>query len=201
MKGSAERLISGRFPADKREGREQRTVELFSMRTTLTTRTLRAWMSSAAMLALMSVPAGAQTNACDLNGSGTVTSADVDLAVSMALGSTPCSANIVGPGVCNVLVVQRVVNAIGGACVTGNGRSVDLTWTASTTPGVVGYHVYRGTTAGTYQQLTTTPVTGTRYTDGVVANGVTYFYVVRAVASGGTQSTDSNQATATIPAT
>ena len=166
-----------------------------------TRKSLKALVTATALALITSTAAWAQGNACDLNASGTVTSADVDLAVNMTLGVTPCTANVVGPGVCNVLVVQRIVNAIGGACVTGNGRSVDLTWNASTSPGVVGYHVYRGTVAGTYQQLTTTPVTGTRFTDSVVANGTTYYYVVRAIDSAGSQSVNSNQATATIPTT
>jgi hypothetical protein len=58
--------------------------------------------------------------ACDLNYDGVVTVLDVQLAVSMSLGVTPCTANINGPGVCAVTTVQRVVNAaLGGACITG----------------------------------------------------------------------------------
>ena len=102
----------------------------------------------------------AQTNSCDLNSDGKVDSADVDLATSMALGTSPCTTNIAGTGVCNVVVVQRVVNAVlGGACVT---HYVSLTWTASVSTGVVGYKVYRATTSGgPYTLLNSTPVTAT----------------------------------------
>jgi hypothetical protein len=45
---------------------------------------------------------------------------DVQLEVNMALGAIPCTGDINKDGACNVIDVQRVVNAaLGGACVTG----------------------------------------------------------------------------------
>ena len=59
-------------------------------------------------------------SACDLNFDGVISVLDVQLAVNMSLGTTPCTANINGQGVCAVTTIQRVVNAaLGGACVTG----------------------------------------------------------------------------------
>ena len=81
-------------------------------------------------------------------------------------------------------------------------HDVILSWTASTTPGIVGYDVYRGTTSGgPYPtQLNSTPVNGTTYCDATVQAGQTYYYVVTAVASNDvTQSADSVQASATVP--
>jgi hypothetical protein len=52
-----------------------------------------------------------QISSCDLNGDGVVDSADVVLAVDMALGTKPCTANVEGPGICTILTVQRVINA------------------------------------------------------------------------------------------
>lgn len=144
----------------------------------------------------------AQSNACDLNANGSVTSTDVDLAVNMALGTSPCTANILGSGICNVVVVQRVVNAMTGPCVTGSGRAVQINWVASTSTGVVGYRVLRSTTAGgPYTSITATNVTGTSYVDNTVQLGVTYYYVVVSVNSTGGTSSNSNQATAVVPAT
>jgi hypothetical protein len=75
-----------------------------------------------------------------------------------------------------------------------------LTWTASTSSGVSGYNVYRGTVSGgPYTLLTTTPVTTTTYQDSTVTAGTTYYYVVKAVA-GSTSSAYSNVASDTIPA-
>jgi hypothetical protein len=53
-------------------------------------------------------------NPCDLNSDGVVNSADVTLAIQMSLGQTACTANLNGAGVCNVLTVQRVINAANG---------------------------------------------------------------------------------------
>lgn len=63
---------------------------------------------------------GTPVSACDLNQDGVVNSSDYSLAVNMTLGLSACTANIVAPDVCNVVVVQRVANAsLGLACVTG----------------------------------------------------------------------------------
>lgn len=137
---------------------------------------------------------GGALNACDLNGDGTVNVIDVQLAINMDLGVTPCTANIDGADVCNVVVVQRVINAaLGGTCVTGSGsgttHSVDLSWIASTSPNVAGYNVYRGTVSGgPYTMLNTSLVAGTTYTDSTVQSGQTYYYVATAVDTSGNQS-------------
>jgi hypothetical protein len=80
-------------------------------------------------------------------------------------------------------------------------HDVILSWTASTTPSVVGYNVYRGTTSGgPYPtELNSSPINGTTYTDATAQAGQTYYYVVTAVASDDvTQSADSNQVSATV---
>lgn len=140
-------------------------------------------------------------NACDLNSDGTVDKADVDLAVSMSLGpASGCTANIMGPGICNVVVVQRVVNAVTGTCVTGTLHSVTLNWVASTSANVAGYLVHRGNTpGGPYTTVTSTPVTGVTYTDNSVLAGQTYYYVVTAIDSSNNASVYSNEALALIP--
>ena len=81
-------------------------------------------------------------------------------------------------------------------------HDVILSWTASATPGVMGYNVYRGTTSGgeSSTPLNSTPVKRTAYTDGNVTPGATYYYVVKAVAANSvTQSAKSKEAAATVP--
>jgi hypothetical protein len=58
---------------------------------------------------------------CDLNGDGIVNGADVDLALKQSLGTIPCTnGDLDGNGSCNVVDVQRVVNAANGqACRIG----------------------------------------------------------------------------------
>jgi hypothetical protein len=129
---------------------------------------------------LLSVAAWGQTgNACDLNQDGKVDAADVQAAINASIGLSTCNANIYGAGVCNVVVVQRVVNAsLGGACLTGTGsvsHSVALNWTGSTSGNVSGYKVYRGTTSGGPYSVVSTLGLVTGYTDQNVQSGLTTF--------------------------
>ena len=84
----------------------------------------------------------------------------------------------------------------------GGSHDVVLTWTASATPGVLGYYVYRGTAPGkeSTSPLNSTPIVGTFYADSNVTNGQTYYYEVTALSSNGTtQSARSAEASATAP--
>ena len=99
--------------------------------------------------------------------------------------------------------------AVSGANVTGvnftdstasSSHSVDLSWTASVSSTVSGYKVYRSTTSGgPYALLNGAPLTSTIYSDQSVTAGMTYFYVVAAVNSAGSQSSYSNQVSAKVP--
>ena len=165
-------------------------------------RTLRAvslWVG----LSFLSISAGAQTSPCDLNQDGTVNGADVELAINMVLGSAPCTANIAGPGVCNVAIVQRVINAaMGQACNTGSGavpHFVSLNWTASTSSNIAGYNVYRASaSSGPYGKITSALVAGTSYTDTTVQPGQSYYYVCTAVDTNNNESAYSNTAAAAV---
>jgi hypothetical protein len=146
----------------------------------------------------LSVSAWGQAgNACDLNQDGKVDAADVQAAINASIGLSACNANIYGAGVCNVVVVQRVVNAsLGGTCLTGTGsisHSVSLNWAASTSGNVSGYKVYRGP----YSAVSTLGIV-TSYTDQNVQSGQTYYYVTTALA-GTVESGFSNQAQAIVP--
>jgi Abnormal spindle-like microcephaly-assoc'd, ASPM-SPD-2-Hydin/Protein of unknown function (DUF1573) len=105
--------------------------------------------------------------------------------------------------------IQITSNASNGASitvpVTGTGVSasthvVTLNWQASTTSGVTGYYVFRSSVSGgPYAQIVGSPVSGTTYSDSNVTAGAEYYYVVTAVNSNGSQSSYSNQVTATVP--
>lgn len=144
------------------------------------------------------VPLWAQ-NACDLSPDGKIDAADVQAAVNMTLNPSTCTANIAGSKVCNVVVVQRVVNAsLGGSCLTSTGlHVVSLSWAGST--GAAAYKVYRGTTSGGPYSLLASLGTTTTYMDTTVVSGNTYYYVVTAIDSKGSASTNSNQSQAVIP--
>lgn len=87
---------------------------------------------------------------------------------------------------------------------TGNGvaavqHSASLSWTSSKTTGVVGYNVYRGTVSGGPYAQVGSLGSGLTYMDSGVTAGQTYYYVVTAVDSTGTESVFSNQAQAVVP--
>jgi hypothetical protein len=137
------------------------------------------------------------------------TSSGVVAAQSIAAGATatlsvkftPTVAGLVSG---NVAVASNATNSPINVALSGTGvqavqHSVTLSWTASTST-VSGYNVYRSTTSGgPYTLLTSTLVAGTTYTDSTVQAGVTYFYVVTAVDANGSQSVNSNEASAAVP--
>ena len=68
-------------------------------------------------------------------------------------------------------------------------HSVSLSWTASASPDVIGYNIYRGTaSAGPYSKINSSLNAGTTYTDNSVADGQTYYYVSTAVNSNNQES-------------
>ncbi|MDO8541302.1 MAG: glycoside hydrolase family 9 protein [Opitutaceae bacterium] len=61
-----------------------------------------------------------------------------------------------------------------------SGTSTGLSWSASTDANIVGYHVYRRSSAtGAFTRLTSSPITATNYSDSNATSGATY--MVRAV--------------------
>jgi hypothetical protein len=135
----------------------------------------------------------AQTNTC---GSSLAGGANCTIAVMF----TP---SVTGAEAASLSIADNASGSPQTVPLSGAGtHDVILSWTASTTPGVVGYNVYRGTTpGGPYPtQLNSLPINGTTYSDETVQAGQTYYYVVTAVASDGvTQSAYSNQTSATVP--
>jgi hypothetical protein len=167
------------------------------------------FLASVCLLAGLICPNSARaqnlSSPCDLNQDGVVNTVDVQLSINMTLGMVPCTANIGGAGVCNIAVIQRVINAaLGGACLTGGGtvpHYVSLTWSASTSSNVAGYNVYRGTNSGgPYStKVNSSSVTGTAYTDTAVLAGQTYYYVCTTVDTGNNESSYSSPASASVP--
>jgi hypothetical protein len=79
-------------------------------------------------------------------------------------------------------------------------HSVTLAWNASS-GSIIGYYVYRSSKpSGPYARLNSASTPSTSYSDTTVSNGQIYYYVVTAVNSSNIESTDSNTASASIPA-
>jgi len=78
-------------------------------------------------------------------------------------------------------------------------HNVSLTWNGSTSSGVTGYNLMRGTqSGGPYTKVNSATISGTTYNDSSVVSGQKYYYVVTAVSSSG-QSAYSNETPAQIP--
>ena len=80
------------------------------------------------------------------------------------------------------------------------GTALDLAWTANTESDLAGYHVYRALSAldqGT--RVTTSPVTGTRYTDTGLTVNVTYYYRITAMDTSGNESVPSSPPVSGVP--
>jgi len=75
----------------------------------------------------------------------------------------------------------------------GGNAIVTLSWGSS--EGATSYNIKRSTTAGGPYTTIATGVTGTTYTDTIVTNGTTYYYVITAV-NAGVESANSNEASA-----
>ena len=81
---------------------------------------------------------------------------------------------------------------------TPSGHSVALSWTPSSSSGVVGYNVYRSSSsAGPFTKVGN--ATATSFTDVSVQAGQTYFYTVTAVSNANVESTESTLVSATVP--
>jgi ricin-type beta-trefoil lectin protein len=79
------------------------------------------------------------------------------------------------------------------------GHRVSLAWRGSTSPGISGYYVYRGTTATGYLTRLSGKLAETNYVDANVQAGKTYYYATTAANSANHESGYSNKVKATIP--
>lgn len=90
--------------------------------------------------------------------------------------------------------------SVSGTGVSQSTHTVGLTWDASSSTGVMGYFVYRGTTTGgPYSKQNSSPDASLAYTDSSLLSGQTYFYVVTATDSSGIESAFSNESSVAIP--
>jgi hypothetical protein len=105
----------------------------------------------------------------------------------------------------NIVVSSSASNSSLTISLSGSGvqsaqPSVTLSWSPSKSS-VAGYNVYRSTVSGgPYTTILNSGlITALTFIDTTVQAGRTYYYVIRAVAPDGAESTDSNQAAAALP--
>ena len=78
-------------------------------------------------------------------------------------------------------------------------HSVDLSWNASSSIGVVSYSAYRSATPGGPYMLVASAITGLSYTDTTVQSGLTYYYVMTAFDDRAQESVYSTEAREVVP--
>ncbi len=105
------------------------------------------------------------------------------------MGTYPITVTASGGGIYQTVTVNLTVTA-----------QVILSWTASQSPGIAGYNIYRSTTSGgPYTKINSSLDPNTNYNDLAVQDGVTYYYVTTAVNNQGQESAYSNESSATVP--
>lgn len=97
--------------------------------------------------------------------------------------------------------LEATVGPVAGLTAALGGGGVSLQWTPNTEPALVGYNVYRSTqSGGPYSKRNGSLVVAAAYVDTGISPTTTYHYVVRAVATGGAEGANSNQASITTGA-
>jgi fibronectin type 3 domain-containing protein len=76
-------------------------------------------------------------------------------------------------------------------------KKINLTWTQSSSASIASNKVYRATVSGGPYNLIATIAASTSYNNTGLTSGTTYYYVVTAVNTSGSESASSNQASAT----
>jgi len=115
--------------------------------------------------------------------------------------SVQFSPNATGPVNGNISIVSNASGSPAAVSLTGTGvvqHWVGLSWTASSSS-VTGYNIYRSTVNGGAYAKISSLVGALTYNDSTVQNTTTYYYVITAVDSQGTESVFSNQVVAVIP--
>jgi fibronectin type 3 domain-containing protein len=146
----------------------------------------------------VSYGAGGLPSGLDINtGSGLISGTPTVTGIFEAT-ITAANANGTGSAGLTITVLPPTPAAPGGLVATGGASAVTLTW--NTVAGATHYAVWRSLTSGTgYEPLDGGTTETANYDDTGLADGTTYYYVVRAVNSGGT-SGNSSEAGATTHA-
>jgi len=131
------------------------------------------------------------------NTCGSSVAAGADCTIAVAFAPSTCNSETA-----SLTVADNVTGSPQTVSLSGSGlHNVNLSWTASSGSGIVGYNIYRGTNSGgeSSTPLNSAPVNGTAFTDESVSAGSTYYYVVTAVGPDDSQSSASGETATTVP--
>ena len=137
-----------------------------------------------------------------LNGAAPVGGTEVLLSSNNALLQLASNSVIVPAGTSSTTFTATAgsvsTNQTGTLTATAQ-HSVLLNWTASLSPNLMNYKVYRGTTSGGPYGVVTTLGLVINYMDSNIQSPQTYCYVTTAVDNAGAESGCSNEASAVVP--
>jgi len=159
--------------------------------TSTITVTVSNGFNSSIALSASGVPSGTTVsfNPATLPAPGSGTSIMTITVGTTLQGTYPITVTATGGGIHQTATVNLTVTA-----------QVMLSWTASQSPGIAGYNIYRGTTSGgPYTKINSSLDPNTTYNDTAVQDGVTYYYVTTAVDNQGEESSYSNESSAGVP--
>jgi hypothetical protein len=144
------------------------------------------------------VIAGAGFNATGVS-AGTVLQPGQSAALSITFAPAS-SGNVTG----TILITSNASAGANTIALAGSGasqqHSVQISWAASSSGGIVGYNTYYSTiSGGPYAKLTASPLSATAYTDSNVTAGETRYYVVTSVDSSHIESGYSQEVIAIVP--
>lgn len=167
------------------------TVMQQTQGTSTITVTVSGGFNSAVSLSASGMPSGTTVtfNPATLPAPGSGSSTMTITVGTTLQGTYPLTVTATGGGLHQTTTVNLTVTA-----------EVNLSWTASQSPGIAGYNIYRGTTSGgPYTKINSALDTTVTYSDLAVQDGVTYYYVTTAVNNQGQESSYSNQSSAMVP--
>ena len=159
--------------------------------TSTITVTVSNGFNSSISLAASGMPSGTTVsfNPATLSAPGSGTSTMTITVGTSLQGTYPITITATGGGIHQTTTVNLTVTA-----------QIMLSWTASQSPGIAGYNIYRGTiTGGPYARINATLDPNITYNDTAVQDGVTYYYVTTAVDNQGQESSYSNESSAGVP--
>jgi Concanavalin A-like lectin/glucanases superfamily/Bacterial Ig-like domain (group 2) len=163
-----------------------------SLGTSTITTAVSGGFSSSISLSATGVPAGTTVSfnptTIPAPGAGNSTMT-ITVGLTTPMGTYPITVTGTASSIQHAVTVNLTVTA-----------EINLSWTASSSPGIAGYNAYRGTTSGgPYAKINTGLISSTTYSDLTVHSGLTYYYVTTAVSNQGMESSYSNEASASVP--
>ena len=143
--------------------------------------------------------ASSSSSEFSLSGISLPTTIAAGQSIPYSIAFTPQSSGTASATLSFGSTASSVTESLTGSGVSVVQHSVNLNWSPSTSQ-VMGYNVYRGSTAGgPYAKLNSSVDPSTAFTDSTVSSSHTYYYVTTAVNSSGVRERLFEPGTGSVP--